>query len=112
MALLLNPLMHYMNGRPVKVGDWVVGRTHNSRGQCRVGIVQETMEKQGPCNVRLHVWLDQHFHDDGCPDHHVPATESRGEDDYADAKSLIKAEDGYRMVDAIEDHGKWDGPYL
>ncbi len=48
--------MHYKNGRPAQVGDWVVGKTHNSNGHLVIGIVRELMPKQGPCNVRLQCW--------------------------------------------------------
>jgi hypothetical protein len=45
--------MHYKNKREVKVGDWIVGPTHNSENKVVCGIVLELMPQQGPCNVRL-----------------------------------------------------------
>ena len=103
--------MHYKNGRPVTIGDWVVGKTHNSNGQVRVGIVKETMPLQGPCNVKLHVWLSDYLHDDGGQNEHRAPHETRGQDDYADCAELIKCSDGLAMVSAVVEHGSWNGKY-
>lgn len=103
--------MHYKNGREAKVGDWAVGPTHNSGNEPRVGRVLELMPLQGPCNVKLHIWRDRHYTEEGAPVH-VPAHKTEGETDFADAKELVLCADGYRMLSAIEGHGKWDGPYL
>jgi hypothetical protein len=103
--------MHYLNGREAKVGDWIVGPTHSSDNALRVGIVQEVFGKdRGDCNLRLHVWLDEHFNEQGTP-HTIPAIESRGHDEYADCKRCIRVSDGWRMVDAVHGHGLWNGPY-
>jgi hypothetical protein len=103
--------MHYKNGRAVSIGDWVVGISHNSEHKPVCGIVVETMPLQGACNIKIHVWRDEHFTEGGeacC----IPATESRGKIEYGDAKQFILASDGLRMVSAILGHGNWDGPYL
>lgn len=101
--------MHYKNGRPVSIGDWVVGKTHNSNGEIRVGIVKETMPLQGPCNVKLHIWLSDYHHDDGGLNENIPAYNTKGKDDYADCAELVKCSDGLTMISAILEHGNWNG---
>jgi len=102
--------MHYKNGREAKVGDWVVGPTHNSNNSIRIGYVIELMPKQGPCNVKMLYWESERIHEDG-GGHTIPITEAIPKVDYADAAELILCADGHRMVSAIEGHGKWNGPY-
>ena len=104
--------MHYLNGREVKVGDWVVGPTHSSDNRKAVGLVQEIFGKDhGDCNMRLHVWADEHFTEQGTP-RTIPAVESRGHGEYADCKKCIKVTDGLRMVEAVHGSGLWNGPYF
>jgi hypothetical protein len=103
--------MHYKNGRPVALGDWVIGKSHNSHGGVICGIVQEMMPQQGPCNIRIHVWKAEYYTEEGHPVT-VPPEKSKGGDDYGDAKEFIRADDGLRMISAIVGHGNWDGPYL
>ncbi len=114
--------MHYKNGRPASIGDWVVGPTHNSEGKLLVGMVMETMPEQGPCNVRLYVfpWYESRLNmtpesssdweRDGC---RVWTGKEKaygmiaGREDFADAAKLIHVNDGHRMVAAFEDFGRW-----
>jgi len=116
--------MHYKNNRLVTIGDWVVGKTHNSDHKIIVGIVLETMPKQGTCNVRLHVFRSFDFRekkptDDGHGE--VVAVGGaadqksfwlEGRSDYADAAELIHVMDGFRMVEAVIGSGNWDAPYF
>lgn len=110
--------MHYQNGRPAKVGDWVVGPTHNSSGHIVVGLVLELMERQGDCNVRLFVPASYDYEEEvggsvvQFGKDRKPARVATKFEDYADAKRLVLCADGHRMLSAIEGHGKWDGPYL
>lgn len=103
--------MHYLNGRLVSLGDWVVGPTHNSDNRIVCGLVVELMPKQGSCNVKLHAWKDEHFMEEGEPCT-IRAVSSSGYDDYADCKRLIKVEDGLRMVKAVVQFGTHDSSYL
>ncbi len=110
--------MHYKNGRDIKVDEIVVGRTHNSEGYLRVGVVLELMPAMGPCNVKLMLlgaWsllasgaamLKTTVHFDG-----KPLILKTGID-YADAKELYRIDDCYGMLDAVMDHGGWDSPYM
>lgn len=110
--------MHYKNGREIKVDEIVVGRTHNSEGHLRIGVVMELMPAQGPCNVKLmvlgawsllasgQVMLQTTAHLNG-----KPLTLKTGID-YADAKELYRVDDCYSMLDAVLDHGQWDSPYM
>jgi hypothetical protein len=111
--------MHYKNGRPVAVGDWVVGKTHNSQQRLVIGIVRELMPQQGTCNVRLECWdrhnMVPHEERPESPDTimmgsggHLAAPRP----DYADAAELITVADGYRMVAAVSSCGLWDAPYF
>lgn len=103
--------MHYLNGRAVKAGDWIIGPTHSSDNELRCGIVQEVYGKErGDCNIRIHIWTDEHFTEEGAP-RVIKAEQSRGREEYADCKRCIKASDGWRMVDAVTGHGLWNGPY-
>ena len=104
--------MHYKNGRRVNLGDWVVGRTHNSKGEAVCGIVIEIMPDRGNCNIKIHSWRDDQDYNEGVPEELVPAHESRGFVDYGDAKEFVRVDDGLRMISAVLDHGNWDGPYL
>lgn len=103
--------MHYKNKRPAKVGDWVIGLTHNSDGQLRVGYVKELMPTNGNCNVRLHVWL--HGNADHCGGYQPakPCYELLGQDDYAFAGNLLHAQDGYRLADIVATAWAWDAPF-
>jgi hypothetical protein len=103
--------MHYKNGRRVTLGDWVVGKTHNSQGVI-VGIVIDMMPQQGPCNIKIHRWEGEQNYDAGVPEPFIPAQQTRGREDYGDANEFILAADGLRMVSAILGYGNWDGPYL
>lgn len=103
--------MHYMNGRGVTIGDWVVGVSHNSNHKPICGLVVAMMPEQGPCNIRVHIWEDEYFTEEGHP-RDIPAVESRGKDHYGDAKEFILAADGLRMIKAVMGHGNWDGPYM
>lgn len=105
--------MHYKNGREVNVRDWVVGISHNSNNQTVCGYVIELMPKQGPCNIKILRWRDEHFTEDGhsvCIAIGQPG--HRPIEDYGDAKEFIRVDDGLRMITAIEGSGKWDGPYF
>ncbi len=102
--------MHYKNGRPVNVGDWVVGKTHNSKDVV-VGIVLEMMPKQGPCNIKIHRWEEDLMIDDA-DTVRTPAHKTSGVVDYADASEFILASDGLKMVKAVIGFGNWDAPYL
>lgn len=44
--------MHYKNGRPAKVTDWVYGPNHSGDMRC-VGVIIELMENQGNCSARI-----------------------------------------------------------
>jgi hypothetical protein len=103
-------IVHYKNGRAATIGDWVVGPTHNSNGRARCGLVVEIMPDQGPCNIKIHLWEDEHFTEEGHP-RMIKAVDSRGRDDYADAKECIKVEDGLRMVRAVVQWGDYRSPY-
>lgn len=89
----------------------MVGVSHNSNHRTVCGLVVEMMPKQGPCNIKIHRWEDEHFTEEGHP-RMIPAVESRGREDYGDAKEFITVEDGLRMVTAVVGHGNWDGPYM
>src|SRR6266496_4111705 len=99
--------MHYKNGRIVNIGDWVVGVSHNSRNKPICGLVMEIMPKQGPCNIRIHIWKDEHFAEQGHP-RMIPAVESRGQDDYGDSKEFIRVDDGLKMVKAVMQWGNYN----
>jgi hypothetical protein len=103
--------MHYKNGRQVMIGDWVVGVSHNSQNKPICGLVVELMPDQGTCNIKIHIWEDQHFTEEGHPAM-IPATESKGRDDYGNANEFIRVDDGLRMVLAVEGWGKYGAPYL
>lgn len=112
--------MHYNNGRGVRVGDLVVGQTHNSRGALRLGVVKELMEDQGPCNVRLMIFARGDPDSDIAPRfmggqrcHVVPP--KSGEtwcvevaQDFADCKELVTVEDAFKAVSAIHDYALHD----
>lgn len=93
--------MHYNNGRIAQVHDWVVGVSHNSDGKPVVGVVMELMEQRGNCNMRFHRWKDEYIHEDGADDHIIPATDTKGFDDYGDVKEFILCADGLIMLRAI-----------
>lgn len=108
--------MHYKNGRQVMVGDWVIGPTHNSHNELRIGKVLKLMEKQGPCNVQLLVFpaLLSDLSDDyegpclQIPREEKPKRIGYDANDYADCHELIRVDDGWRMVNAITVQGNWD----
>lgn len=105
--------MHYKNKRPVGVGDWAVGISHNSHGKPIVGIVLDMMPNQGNCNLKLHVWKEEVMDDGGHGETVIiPAHQTRGTIDYGDAKEFIRVDDGLRMVNAVVGSGNWDGPYF
>lgn len=102
--------MHYKNRREAKVGDWVVGITHNSNGQLRVGYVKELMPANSQCNVKLHVWLHAPSEYLGGYQAAVPCYKTLGEDDYAFAGNLLHVQDGYRLADIVATAWNWDSP--
>lgn len=105
--------MHYKNGRPVTVGDWVVGPTHNSKNALCVAYVTGIMPEQGPCNIKLFIWSSEYCDDgDGGTPFTIPIEKAPPKIDYGDAKEFITCADGRRMVSAIWGHGRWDGPYM
>lgn len=106
--------MHYMNKREAHIGDWVAGPTHNSQGKIRVGIVRELMPEHGPCNVKLHIWPSEYNpgDDNGFKGEIIQSWDSRGREDYADAKELIHVLDSFRMASAVEKYGDWNAPYF
>ncbi len=103
--------MHYKNGRPVAVGDWVVGISHNSQNETVCGYVIDIMPKQGPCNIKLLRWREEYYTEEGNPVT-VSIDKARPIEDYGDAKDFIRADDGLRMIHAIVGSGNWDGPYF
>jgi hypothetical protein len=103
--------MHYKNGREARVGDWVFGISHNSDNKPICGLVVELMPKQGSCNIKIHLWRDEYFTEEGHP-RTTLSVDSRGIDDYGDSKEFIAVEDGLRMVKAVVGHGNWNAPYL
>ncbi len=93
--------MHYLNGREIHVGDWVVGITHNSNGT-RCGIVLEILKLPGNCNVRLLCFKPGFVEPDyegDCVRCWVGENKSQSmipfREDYADAKKLIRVDDGF-----------------
>lgn len=110
--------MHYMNGRNVTIGDWVVGKTHNGEG-AMVGVVIQTMPQQGPCNVRLKVFpnygfSEYHRDDDSdgiiIPMEGKPPYKLSCRDDYADCAELLRVDDGLRLANAAK-LGHWQSNY-
>ncbi len=110
--------MHYKNGRPVTIGDFVVGVSHNSNGRIVFGVVIEQMPQQGPCNLRISLIeltscesAEQreisyvNLNDDA-----QTALITANFHDYGDAVNFIKCEDGLRLAKAAH-FGKWDCPY-
>lgn len=110
--------MHYKNGRPVEIGDFVVGISHNSEGRIVFGVVLEVMPRQGPCNIRIariertsckvadereisHIRLQDDAQSALVTDF----------DNYGDAAKFIKCEDGLRLASAAL-LGKWDSNYI
>lgn len=98
--------MHYKNGRPATIGDWVFGPTFNL-DHCTVGIVVELMEKQGDCNVRLYVFpsFSTLFADDredrGLRLRVGKDKSDRGLDckeEWADAKKLVLIQDAFNSL--------------
>ena len=85
--------------------------SHNSDNKPVCGLVVELMPKQGPCNIKIHRWEDETFTEQG-EWRRIPAVESRGKEDYGDAKEFITVEDGLRMVKAVVQWGNYDSPYL
>jgi hypothetical protein len=102
--------MHYMNDRIVNVGDWVVGISHNSEGKPVCGIVMELMPKQGPCNIRIHIWKDEFFTEEGHP-RTIKAHESKGENDFGDSREFVTVADAFRMLKAVTRWGDYRAPY-
>lgn len=102
--------MHYKNGRQVNTGDWVIGISHNSQNKPVVGVVMEMMPKQGPCNIRIHCWREEYYTEEGHP-MTTPLEQTKGYDDYGDAKEFILCADGLRMVKAVVQFGAWESPY-
>ncbi len=119
--------MHYKNGKESKLGDLVVGPTHNSDHKLRIGRVLELMPKQGPCNLRLMVI--------GTPtglmvgqEKDIEATRFHGgkiirtmtvhnfglevAEDFADCKDLVTVLDAYKALNAIESYSRYDSPYF
>lgn len=104
--------MHYKNGREVRLGDWVVGISHNSEGKTVVGYVVDKMPKQGNCNLKILRWRSEHFTEEGNPvEIAIGAYGHRPIEDYGDSKSFIRADDGLRMVTAICEYGDLNAPY-
>lgn len=103
--------MHYKNGRPVAIGDWVVGISHNSDHKTVCGYVVEIMLDRGPCNIRLLRWREEHYTEYSVPQT-TPIERAHPIDDYGDAKEFIRVDDGLRMVTAVAGSGNWDGPYF
>lgn len=112
--------MHYQNGRPVELGDFVVGTSHNSAGKIVFGVVLEQMPKQGPCNIRIarielsNVTLAEEQERPclrliGAPNQWCLMAGNF--DDYGDAAKFLKCEDGLRLSRAAK-FGKWDSPYF
>lgn len=123
--------MHYKNGRESKLGDLVIGITHNSDHKLRIGRVLELMPKQGPCNVRLLVVgmatglmvgsqkdieatrffggqiLRATRYAEGQPPLALEIAE-----DYADCKELVTVIDAYKALTAIENYSRYDSPYF
>ncbi len=123
--------MHYKNGREAKVGDLVVGVTHNSERKLRVGKVLELMPKQGPCNVRLLAIgtatglmvgsqndieatrfnggqiLRATIRREGEPPHALEIGE-----DFADCKELFTVSDAFKAANAIHSYALPDSPYF
>ena len=109
----------------------MIGETHNSNGQLRLGRVLELMPKQGPCNVRLLVIgtatglmvgsqndiearrfvggeiLRATIHRVG----EVPAALEIAED-FADSKELVTVSDAFRAANAIHSYALPDSPYF
>lgn len=102
--------MHYKNGRPAKVGDWVIGKTHNSGEHLRVCFVKELMPANGQCNVKLHVWLGSPSDYCGGYQPPKPRYELIGQDDYAYTANLIHVVDGYRLAVICAEAWQWDSP--
>lgn len=110
--------MHYKNGREIKVGELVIGATHNSQGKLRIGRITKLMPQQGPCNVQLLIIGDKGDHFVGS-ENLKSVREYDGKFhtiqialDYADAKNLYRMDDCYKMMDAVCDHGRHDAPYF
>src|ERR1044071_8397305 len=102
--------MPYINGRPVTLGDWFIGPSHNSENKLAIGVVVQMMPKQGPCNVRLITFPSWGFGVRDSQDESDCITTYSGDgktlkveyrEDYADAKELVHVMDGFRMVTAV-----------
>ena len=110
--------MHYKNGRECKVGDTVIGTTHNSEQKLRLGVVVRLMPEQGPCNVRLLLLNSHEPRGNGIPfaettTHYdgKPIRIATGFD-YADVAQLAHVEDCFRLYDAIMKFGVWDSHFI
>ena len=99
--------MHYKNGRPAQKGDWVVGETHNSNGQLRIGYVKELNPDGGTCNAVLHIWLTNYDYAGSVPTLQQPH-QYMGETDYAYTAKLLHVVDGYRLASICAEAWKWD----
>jgi hypothetical protein len=123
--------MHYKNGRESKVGDLVVGVTHNSDHKLRIGKVLELMTNKGSCNVRLLVIgmatgmmvgdgndiearrfhggeiLRARIHKLEEEPHAVEISE-----DFADCKELVTVSDAFKAANAIHSYALPDSPYF
>lgn len=110
--------MHYKNGRPVELGDFVVGTSHNSDGLIVFGCVIEQMPQQGPCNIKIA--LIETTSRKSAQEReiaHLPIGDSRDRvfvtanfHDYGDAANFIKCEDGLRLAKAAK-YGAWNCQY-
>lgn len=122
--------MHYKNGVEVKIGEIVIGQTHNSQQKLRIGKVLEQMPLQGSCNVKLLVFgfnpVERPKEDDDTffrqfvgSEFLTTIREFEGQKhtietavDYADAKNLLRAQDCFRSLNAQIDYGQYDSPYF
>jgi hypothetical protein len=111
--------MHYKNGRPVEIGDFVVGTSHNSGGRIVFGVVIEQMPLQGPCNIKLSlIETCSRKLAEKKEVSYVPLRDNLDRvlvtanfDDFGDAANFIKCEDGLRLAKAAQ-YGAWNCSYF
>lgn len=121
--------MHYKNNAEAKIGDIVIGKTHNSNLKLRIGKVIELNPQRGPCNVKLVIFaLNPLSWRDNEGDAHVQFTGGvllstplidpelthnvEVAVDYADVAELFRVMDCFRSLEAVIKYGSHDSPYF
>lgn len=102
--------MHYKNGRESRIGDWVVGPSHNSEGQLVTGVVVEIFTDRGDCSAKICRWRDAYFTEDGNTVF-VPVSDTRSLVDYADCAKLFHLEDAFLAANIVQGIRADTSPY-